>query len=1452
MQEIEQKISPLVESLFPSFYRENGENFVLFVKAYYEWLEENHQLLTLEDNTNFLVGDTVTQQNVTGTIISYVGDDILVRVDGVETFKCFNVCSELIPITSTSGGNTYIERGGTQKRVGPIFFARNLLTLRDIDKTIDLFIVRFKEKYLKNIEFDVQTNKQLLVKHSLDLYRAKGTERAIDLFFRLIYGVKAEVYYPGEDVFRLSEGQWVKPKYLEISSSSVERAITLVGKQIQGVTSGATAFVERYIKRKIKNGFVHVLYISNVKGEFVNAELLKSDKIYSDSPTVVGSLTSVEIVSGSKLFAVGDIVSFNSIRGDYGLARVSEVSNRTGVVDFLLIEGGYGYTVSGNSALSASELEKRTESIVSEKVLTLSNVVQSNTIDQFIITSGGSGYTNSDLLVVRSNYLNAVARIETNGSGAIVKAGIVQSGSGFYSSSPTVLITNSVGGSSTGSSAAITATTKEQTKYFQYFEPLTQRLATIVYTSASNNQLFQNGSSFYISNGSANIAHGTIITNSNGALVDANGQMQLVISNNALFGTGNTIYQNSTVSATISTITNTSATSTVMGVPNTATFSVSDILDGVFERGDEVYQVDSANVETGNAIVTSTSGTLASGSVTVDDLRGVIRQGRTLRARSKLVTANCTDVSVTVGVYNIQNNFTNSYGGQIFTTTTGTIANVQSISSGTGASFKVGTISDSEIVYLNTDLLSQNNQPITGANQAYMSLRLNAAQYGFPKNPSGNSSAIIFSCLNFDSFTIGTIGSLTSINPGSDYNLDPYVLAYQPYISSFNLRNYIFNITGATGSFNVGERIEQAAASETRYTLAIGAETGISVGDKVYQVNTATSAQTANGIVVSITPSTNTVTVNQVQGTFAATTGTAGPLTSATAAQTAIVYNTASNNQLFVNGASVRIATKVDFNGNTSSVLVGNSIAKGFINLGSTNTARYSQNDLVQYKVPTGNTALGGLANGSIYKIIVSNATHIQLANIETSTAVNISSVPTDSEIHSIIRYNSNAAIITNANNTLANANGVLTVAITSGSLLTSDTIIDSSNTNVTANVVSFSNTGLATPILSVSTTSVNITAKGIVISGNSSVLYVKRTQFDNYFQDGQTITGGQSGVTATIQSVVQDPDVLPIGLNALIEANVVTANGSITSLQVVDSGVGYSNGEIMLYTSEDGLRAGEAKAIVSGMGTGSGYYKTSKGFLSSLSKIHDGDYYQEYSYEILSRIPLDKYGDMFKRVMHTAGTKFFGAVLLEDLANTTVEIANSEVVTLLSNTKQFNSNSNISSNAIFFNNTYPNNQIVFQTGTKVTYYTASGNSVVIPLANNTNYYITDANTTSVKLQTNPRQITHSFDPTLISSNFIAIPRHNFQNNDCVLYLKAAGNTAVTGITNNSVYHVVSANTTGVKLSLTRGGGAISITTGTVSETGHTLNITTINIQANGTASGAQTNGHYLDILNEI
>lgn len=859
--------------------------------------------------------------------------------------------------------------------------ARNLLNYRDIDNTVDDYIIYFKEKYLKNIQFDTASNKKLLVKNSYDLYRSKGTELSIDLFFKLVYGISSEVYYPGDDIFRVSDGDWYRPRYLEVTAT--DRSIDYVGKQITGVTSGATAFVEKFIKRRIKNGIVSILYISNINGEFINSESLMTTQLYSDSPLVIGSLNKVEIVTGSKLFKVGDIVSFTSEKGDSGLARVEAVSNQSGVVDFIFYDGGFGYTTNA-------------QSIVSDKVLSLSNIITSNS------------------------------------------------------------------------------------RYFSLFENFTQPLANVVFDTATGS--FANGDLIYRYNiSNAIVGTGVVLGVSQTPPSNTQGQLFISITsgsfpvNNILYTTGNTKHAN------IVTNTDKSVTSTIMGIPSNSTIVVTSPT-GTIPTYSEVYQSNNT-AEYANGIVNKITTNGSSVVLNITNMKGAFRSNNTLYIRNSLVTANLNAISLTVGLYNTVGNYiSNTYAYSLSSNTSGT---VDQISTGYGASFHVGTIGEVDTVFINTDLLNANNvswiaaNAMVMANQAFMTMPISNYAYGFPKNPQGNLSNILYSCLSFSKFDMGVIGSITNIDPGVDYNVNPYVTVYQPYIASFGRRDYIMNISGATHGFTVGERILQTAISLQQYTLTVDTIAGFTLGEKIYQG--LVGSETATGIINTL--ATNTIVVNNPTGTFA------------------------------------------------------NSTIKSYINA----------------------TASATVSNNSL------------------------------------------------------------------SSLLS--------------------------------------TEKGIIKSGsNTSVLFVKRLTFNNTFSPGLSITGQTSGANATIVSVIEDLNVNPIGLNANVSANVVTANGTVTSLQITDSGYGYSNGALIQFVSDDGSKVGDAKAIIDGIGTGSGYFKSSKGFLSDNKYIHDSYYYQEYSYDIMSKLPFDKYSEIFKKVMHTAGTQVFGSVMVIEEDTVKLSISDSSI----------------------------------------------------------------------------------------------------------------------------------------------------------------------------------------------
>jgi hypothetical protein len=277
-----------------------------------------------------------------------------------------------------------------------------------------------------------------------------------------------------------------------------------------------------------------------------------------------------------------------------------------------------------------------------------------------------------------------------------------------------------------------------------------------------------------------------------------------------------------------------------------------------------------------------------------------------------------------------------------------------------------------------------------------------------------------------------------------------------------------------------------------------------------------------------------------------------------------------------------------------------------------------------------------------------------------------------------------------------------------------------------------------------------------------------------------------------------------------------VTSDGEVTALQVIDSGFAYSNGEIVDFVSEDNLRAGTAKMILDGHGIGIGYYRSSKGFLSDDIYVHDGDYYQEYSYEILSKISVDRYSDMFKKVMHMAGTKFFGSALIVEEAN--AALAMSSIST--GQEVQFNSNDDVST---------ANDTI--ETDIEDARYTFEVQDV-----NNDTDFIKLID--SVGLDPNNSYYAAGISGVVLVGNTY-YTTHVLNVHDYLQYTTSEAQTLGVGtsssLSNNEYYYVVFANTTGIKISETRGGDALNLNTVAISNTLELHTVTKIiNPFANG------------------
>jgi hypothetical protein len=234
----------------------------------------------------------------------------------------------------------WLEQSGNTR-----YYGNKLRDNRDIDESLQEFITHFQYEYINQLPANIVASKPLLIKHILDLYKAKGTKRGFELLFRIIFNEDVDIYLSGNDVFKPSAAQWIQPKYIEISDCSF--IDELVGKSIYSLNGKATALVESCNIVRTSNKVINVLFLSSVAGSFIYGDIIMSNEVdYStaDAPFIVGSLSSVSIENGGTFYNIGDIVSISG-SGSGALGRISSVTSENGKVVFTLVDGGYGFSM---------------------------------------------------------------------------------------------------------------------------------------------------------------------------------------------------------------------------------------------------------------------------------------------------------------------------------------------------------------------------------------------------------------------------------------------------------------------------------------------------------------------------------------------------------------------------------------------------------------------------------------------------------------------------------------------------------------------------------------------------------------------------------------------------------------------------------------------------------------------------------------------------------------------------------------------------------------------------------------------------------------------------------------------------------------------------------------------------------------------------------------------------
>ena len=858
---IESTISNLVKNQFPEFYQSEGPIFVAFVTKYFEWLETsspsaNQTYSEAKQNCRINVqagNTTIYSPNTTTTFNDCFsnGDAIAVytQADGSDytTFTVNTVVNNSLLILNESPdftlANTRFSKLKSQKN--PVKFLRDFYKDIDIDETSDEFLIYFKEKYLKDIQFTTEVDQRRIIKHALDIYRSKGTERSVELLFRIAFGTTPRMYYPGDDIFRLSDGHWYKPQYLEVSLR--ESNVKMINKQIFGYKSGATAFVESVIRKTVKGRLIDVIYISAINGEFETGELINTeDNILSNNerPTIIGSLSNLVIIPGEagSNFTIGDLLDFESTSGQGGIARVSGVELATGFVDLSLDDGGYGYSsdaevLISNSVVRIDQMVVPHDTTINDYFLLFEKLIQPSGIITYENSTGT--FTNGDFIYMYHANNDVKAYGEAlNVSGTTEGTITVSWLSGAYETgtiynAANVLNADILTFSDTTSYGNVMAWSNQTSIYldskigdFQEGEWVYQIDGSVITTGGTVNR-------FDLEFGD----QGTLLLNSIDGVYKSNTLLRGAISN----ATANVIHQKFEVglidlwNGDFGTLTNNYVYSEQSGITGTIIFvsagaglgfQVSDSL--LYEESVDVnndWIIDYYNYPlthpklTGTLDITSGDPAITgSGTAFLSEVGFLVTGNAAVNTTSNSVFGTGTDFeneliagdilkinAEYVKVREVVNSaflVVNSAFSAALDELPITMHRWLTIKgSGSVETHRVNNVTD------DTNLTLETNPGFTDASSnGYYS-------WGFPGNTSANLTyGLIENVLSNTSITIGRIGALEFINTGSNYNTDPFIRVYENL--SYARKEFgidELSTTGATFSFQRGEDVLQTA-----------------------------------------------------------------------------------------------------------------------------------------------------------------------------------------------------------------------------------------------------------------------------------------------------------------------------------------------------------------------------------------------------------------------------------------------------------------------------------------------------------------------------------------------------------------------------------------------------------------------------------------------------------------
>lgn len=181
-------------------------------------------------------------------------------------------------------------------------------------ETLDDYVDYMKQEYLNDIPESVLTDKEQFIKWSKKFNLTRGSHASYKFLFRLLFNDQnMEIYVPKENIFRLSDGNWISGESLMLVTHSNNNLQQFQYQTIfqerpiyNDIVERATAVVQR-VRTKYSGRYILTeLAISDIEGEFKQGFPIQTQN--GATEWMVPTVNNIDVTTPGSGFQVGQRV----------------------------------------------------------------------------------------------------------------------------------------------------------------------------------------------------------------------------------------------------------------------------------------------------------------------------------------------------------------------------------------------------------------------------------------------------------------------------------------------------------------------------------------------------------------------------------------------------------------------------------------------------------------------------------------------------------------------------------------------------------------------------------------------------------------------------------------------------------------------------------------------------------------------------------------------------------------------------------------------------------------------------------------------------------------------------------------------------------------------------------------------------------------------------------------